>query len=206
MRLIWNLDLNRFVTRISTTSRIEGITLQRQHTVDLEIETVRNDRPVSVGATIGFSLKSRFDSPPIALAELEWNAEAQRYIGTLNLFTVGIENLFSDGQECVELLAGAGYTLPDTDEIEPSETLHVTLANSVHRSSEAVPEPSPTSDTWLSARAIRHDRTQDLSDSQRWAALTNLGFSIADHDVLGRGLQLKLADGSKIHFVANVVA
>lgn len=107
---------------------------------------------------------------------------AQIQVATFTAITDTIEALLHNGDANTAndipsiLITGALlWRASDTDPWIETGNFPITLLNSVDDSGDGTPLAMPTPDAWLTARAVRFDIAQTLTDDQKAQALANIG-------------------------------
>jgi hypothetical protein len=152
MKLFIDLTTRRFVKSAASSAALPTLVLKRRDIVPVEVSFVQRGAAVATpsGTTIRVALKSKFsDANFLALADL----------GTLDLYTTAVEDLFPGNTASADALLEVRWT--NTGEATRTATLGIEIQNSVILGTEGAPAAVPD------GKATQSDAVAGLSN-EKW--------------------------------------
>jgi len=177
MKFYIDLATRRFLKAPNSSVPLPRVFFKRRDVVDVEVVFVERLAivPTPAGTTLKTALKRSFSDPQfLALAETD---------GTLNLYTVPVEELFPGNTASASALLEVKYTRPGEE--TRTATLAVELQNSVILGDEGTPvlvpdakatlaeaEAGTSNEKWMTPLRVWDAIRKSASAAVTWATLT----------------------------------
>jgi hypothetical protein len=193
MQIVWQRDTNRLLKSVTYKQDIDftpfkiGVYPITLTPIDNTGNAVVLDDPY-----IGIKLSGDIDGDWLALENLVVSGD--NYIGELNLNTVTMISALSGDEFSID----GWLEIGDRDSYS-TLTKSVTIQNRLL--TDDVPVDLPTSNDWLSDRAVRYDVEQSLTNEEKAQAKANIGVSDGgDAGTIGGSTGQVLAKASNTDF------
>jgi hypothetical protein len=163
MKFYIDLATRRFLKAPNSSVPLARVFFKRRDVVDVEVLFVERLAivPTPAGTTLKTALKRSFSDPQfLALAETD---------GTLNLYTVPVEELFPGNTASASALLEVKYTRPG--EAMRTATLAVELQNSVILGDEGIPASVPSLKATLAEAEAGTSNEKWMTPLRVWDAL-----------------------------------
>jgi hypothetical protein len=164
------------------------------------VDTRSNGTATALPAGAGISIKLKpqgqrdLDNIVVPATFALASGETTKYLGLVDAFTTATKTLLSIGdavatndataKTCDAVIlyrTSSGTAWADAEE---SATFQIELQSAINLPDDAEPTALPTANAWLTARAVRFDIAQTLSDAARIQALTNQGITFTSSGYL----------------------
>lgn len=157
--------------------------LSRTEQVRIRLLSNGSSFALSAGDTISLVLKpyNLYEASVLQLVSLT-SAELSDglYVKTFSTFTQPVLDLLavdddSTSNVASEVIMAALVYTPSGEEGQEAGEFYIRLRNAVLQDGDLTPDDVDSRDAWLTARAVRFDIAQSLTDAQQVQALTNIG-------------------------------
>lgn len=191
MNLYFDVDARRFISAPGTRDIVSVLDFKRGDTLPVAVRFVSGTVVVEIDPSPATAATGRLAMKPVGSFDVEPTAGAASWVKTgtgtstyytfdLLLNTEDLNTLLGVGEAAdvssVQLNFEMEYILEDGSVIS-SNTILATVYNDVNRDEDNTPINLPDADDWLTARAVRFDEAQTLSNAQKAQAAANLGFA-----------------------------
>jgi hypothetical protein len=176
--LYFDLDLRLLVTRPGYASPLASLRYKRGDLQTLEVQYCRGASLVELSGAepvIRWGIKETLSGALLAMADTWTNVEG---VYKAPFSTNTVELLANLGNSASKKYLGELTFTDDNGGPTSSQTIPVTIENDVNKEEDLAPTNLPSPSDWLSARAVRHDLAQALTDPQKAQALDNLGIAL----------------------------
>lgn len=185
MKLFFNIDHKRFQRSIVDQREVTQLETKRGDTERIEVVPVRNQKLAAFDGSITemvFVVKESYNvnSKPLLWAiDFVLDAASGEWRAMLLPDLPALEALLGD-EDHLELKSEFTYT--STEEgTKTSPCANFLVSNDLWKGWEgAPPPPEPTSEDWLTSRAVRHDSPQDLTEAEQDQARENIDAAAID--------------------------
>lgn len=163
MKFYIDLASRRFVKAPNSPVPLQRVFLKRRDIIDVEVVFVDRSAvvPTPVGTTLQTALKRSFSDPQFLAAALP--------DGTLNLYTIPVEELFPGNTASASALLEVKYTRPGEE--TRTATLAVELQNSVILGTEGTPVAVPDLKATLADAETGTDNSKWMTPLRVWDAI-----------------------------------
>jgi hypothetical protein len=195
MKLYIDLDTLTLVAGPTDRRAVARLETKRGDHTPMEIRFLRAGVPVRLdpdtGLAFGCKPNGKFDTEPVVFADDFAQSEIPEspdpdadphWTGAPSFHTEPLDELFLIDEDPdndpphIDLMAEFTWSAPGAPGPTTTRTISVRVLNDVIRDAEGSPTNLPTPDAWLSARAVRYDIAQDLTDPQKTQARENIGL------------------------------
>ena len=162
MKFYIDLSSRRFVKAPNSPVPLQRVFFKRRDIIDVEVVFVDRSAivPTPLGTTLQTALKRSFSDPQFLAAAAN---------GTLNLYTVPVEELFPGNTASAAALLEVKYTRPGEE--TRTATLAVELQNSVILGTEGTPAAVPDLKATLADAEAGTDNTRWMTPLRVWDAI-----------------------------------
>jgi hypothetical protein len=192
MRLFVDLDSLNLVRAENDRARVALIEQKRGDAAEWEIvflsSGARTVLPAGTAVIFGAKAPNKYDSEPIVYEAgfvLTDEENSPHYLALPSFNTEQLNELLNlDGDDTndltyVDLMGEITWGVPQYEKPTSTKTFRVRVHNDVVRGDEGTPTGLPTIEDWLTARAVRVDGVQELTDEQKTRGRANLGLGTA---------------------------
>jgi hypothetical protein len=193
MKLYIDLDTLTLIAGPSDRRIVSQIQAKRGDNLPVEVQFLRSGQPVRLAAstvlTFGAKPLNQFDADPVVLDNTFAQSAAPTdpeetdnpvWTASPSLNTVDLNDLFlidgdpSNDPQFVDMSAEFTWMAAGDDGPTTIRTVVLRVLNDVVRGDEGTPITLPTPSDWLDARAVRYDKSQDLTPEEEAQARQNI--------------------------------
>ena len=197
-----------WTTKTGSLTGLTGAYLMREEKLRLVVNTDR-DLPDTAVLAGTLKLDGNFDDAPLWSPAGFTRIAAGKYEALVTVSSAAINTALGVNGDAADDKKTAACALQfflteSGAQSAKSDTFAVTLKNDPARPDDSTPLALPTPSDWLSARAVRFDVAQTLSDPQKAQALANIGATSGGNSLVKVAKLKTTANLSSLSGTANI--